>query len=484
MAILAAALVGVTGSAADASPRRSAIIHHSIDYVASSEPIANPERGFYRDQNRCDRDPFQPAMLRWYRDVDNVTLVMCDFYITKADGTTPNLTDDIRPDQLDFFDTQAQTLRDAGAKMIVRFAYTDAEHAERPYDAAPDVVQRHLDQLAPKLDQNRDVIAVVQTGFVGKWGEGWYTDHFGDQGIVNAPDWVNRKAIVDKLLASTPDRMVQVRTITQKGQMYGYNPVRSERTGSAARVGHHNDCFLRNEHDSSTYGNPHPDSPGIPSPQSDRQFLELDSRYVAVGGETCGVAAGTAEDPTDRTDCAKAVPEMADYHYSFLNQDYSTVVIDKWRSQGCKLEVDSKLGYRFSLKRSSFPDSINVGAALPVQILIENTGWATPYNPRPVFLVLRNIVSGEVAEVRLTTDPREWDTTALIEENLELPCTVSTGTYELMLYLPDDASLRSTRAQDPIRHPDYAIRMATEGVWEPATGFNKLLTTLTVRAAA
>jgi hypothetical protein len=479
--LLAAVLGGVPSSAAIASPGRIATVHHSVDYVASGEPIANPERGFYRDQNRCDRDPFQPAILRWYRDTDNATLVMCDFYLTRADGTTPNLTDDIRPEQLDFFDAQAQRVRDAGAKMIVRFAYTDAEHADGPYDAAPEVVQRHLDQLAPKLDQNRDVIAVVQAGFVGWWGEGWYSDHFGDQGDVNASDWANRKAIVDKLLASLPDRMVQVRTITQKGQMYGYAPVQPARTGSAARVGHHNDCFLRNEHDSGTYGNPDPHSPGVPSPQSDREFLEQDSRYVAVGGETCGVAAGTPEDPQDRTDCAKAVPEMAEYHYSFLNLDYSTVVIDKWRSQGCKLQVDKKLGYRFSLKCSSFPDSVNVAARLPVHIRIENTGWATPFNPRPVFLVLRNTVSGERTELRLDTDPRQWYKTALIDENVELPSTVSAGTYELLLYLPDEASLRSTHEQDPIRNPDYAIRMATEGVWEPATGFNKLLTTLRVR---
>jgi hypothetical protein len=465
-AVLAAVLVGVTGSAADASP---ATTEHPVDYVPSDEPIANPERGFYHDPSRCDHDPYDLGTLRYYRAVDDVTLVLCDFYLTNADGS-PNLTGDLRPEQLDFLESQARTLRTAGTKMILRFAYTE-DQAEPPYDAAPDVVLRQVDQLTPVLRRNADVIAVMQAGFVGKWGEGWYTDHYGDQGNVTEADWTNRKAIIDRLLTALPERMVQVRTITQKGQMYGYEPVKALGLGVAARVGHHNDCFLRNDHDSGTYGNPDPDSPGNPSAQDDRDFLRQDSRYVAVGGETCGVAAGTPDDPTDRTDCAAALPEMAAYHYSFLNQDYSPAVLAKWREQGCKAEIDRRLGYRFTLRSACFPDAVDAGGTLPVHITVGNTGFAAPFNPRPVFLVLRNTGTGEVTRIRLGTDAREWSTTAQIDEDVMLPSTVYAGTYELLLDLPDEA----------LSGPDYAIRMATEGVWEPTTGYNKLLTTLTVR---
>ena len=50
------------------------------------------------------------------------------------------------------------------------------------------------------------------------------------------------------------------------------------------------------------------------------------------------------------------------------------------------------------------------------------------------------------------------------------------GTYELSLWIPDiDNSLAS--------NPDYSIRLANENTWEPATGYNKLLQTVTLSNA-
>ena len=69
--------------------------------------------------------------------------------------------------------------RTAGVKMIVRFAYT--QKATTPYgDADLSRIQGHLTQLQPLLQSNVDIIALVQLGFVGAWGEGYYTDYFGD----------------------------------------------------------------------------------------------------------------------------------------------------------------------------------------------------------------------------------------------------------------------------------------------------------------
>jgi hypothetical protein len=439
--------------------------------VASTDSVANPERGFYRDQGRCDRDDFDVATLRNYRNQDKITLVMCDFYLTKEDGTTPNLTDPIRTAQLTQLEQQAATVRAAGAKMIVRFAYTEkcvlsATECVTAHDAAPDIVQEHLNQLAPTLKRNKDVIAVVQSGFVGQYGEGYYSDHFGNAGDVSSVDWAHRKAIVDKLLTVVPGRMVQVRTPLMKRMMYGIAPVSSGNaysTAPVARVGHHNDCFLRNPTDSGTYVDPSIEMP----------YLASDSTYVAVGGETCGVA-GPGQ-PPDRTDCSKALPEMGRFHYSYLNQDYSVNVIDKWHTQGCKPEIDQRLGYRFSLVGSLFPTSIKRGSTFLVQIAIRNTGWATPFNFRPVFLVLRNIATGTVSKLRLDTDPRRWQagTSVLIAQNVGIPASFHAGAYELLLSLPDVAPSLAAR-------PDYAIRMATNDVWEPTTGFNKLLRMITV----
>ena len=108
-------------------------------------------------------------------------------------------------------------------------------------------------------------------------------------------------------------------------------------------------------------------------------------------------------------------------------------------------------------------------------IAIRNTGWATPFNFRPVFIVLRNMATGTVSKLRLDTDPRRWQagTSVLIAQNIGIPANFHAGAYELLLSLPDLAPSLAAR-------PDYAIRMATNDVWEPTTGFNKLLRMITV----
>ncbi|ALG08013.1 hypothetical protein H4W33_010103 [Kibdelosporangium phytohabitans] len=52
-------------------------------------------------------------------------------------------------------------------------------------------------------------------------GEWYYTRNFGNNGVVSAADWANRKAVTDKLLAALPaTRMLQLRTPKFKRTMY------------------------------------------------------------------------------------------------------------------------------------------------------------------------------------------------------------------------------------------------------------------------
>ena len=55
------------------------------------------------------------------------------------------------------------------------------------------IVLQHLTQLAPILNEHSDVILAVQHGFIGTWGEGYYTDHFGDQGNISPQQQQDRQ---------------------------------------------------------------------------------------------------------------------------------------------------------------------------------------------------------------------------------------------------------------------------------------------------
>lgn len=325
------------------------------------------------------------------------------------------------------------------------------------------MVLGHLDQLAPYLARNSDVIAVVQAGFIGAWGEWWYTNNFGDEGNVTTADWANRKAVVEKLLSVLPaDRMVEVRTPYYKRTMYGpdaLTPSQAYNGSAKARVGHHNDCFLASPDDFGTYIDPAVDYP----------YLAAETRFLPTGGETCN------PNPP-RSECATALQEMELFHYSYLNTDYHPGVLDSWTSGGCMTDVKRKLGYRFVLTEGAFPSSVRRGGKLSVRLALTNDGWSAPYAPRVVNLVLRNVETGAVRSLRLDTDPRRWSAgeSTTVSQSVTLPSDLAAGRYALLLELPDSRSTLRARVE-------YKIRLANEGLWEAATGYNDLRHVVVVR---
>ena len=437
-----------------------------VTYATSSLSFPNPERGFYRFGADGDDEshPFSEQTLVGYRTNDHITLVQCVFYLHSTNAP-------IASSQLAFLKKQAATVRKAGLKMILRFAYSkldpvdDAQDAGARNDASLDWVLAHLDQLKPILNANRDVIAVVQSGFVGAYGEGWATDHYGNKGVVTAANWADRKAIVDKLLAVLPKtRMVQLRTPLMKTTMYGATPASQADASNSTqlgRLGHHNDCFLASSTDSGTYHNAATEYP----------YLAADTRFVAMGGETC-----RANPP--RSQCPTATSEMAMFHWSYLNRTFKPEVISSWSNGGCLTTIEQRLGYRLVLVSSIFPATAVRGSRIAFELTVRNDGWAAPFNPRPVRLVLRDAADGQLHVLNVpSARPRLWHagtTTTVDQRNLLIPTTIPAGTYELLLSLPDPLGSLAAR-------PEYAIRLANNNTWEATTGLNRLLRTLTVQ---
>ncbi|WNV85787.1 DUF4832 domain-containing protein [Umezawaea sp. Da 62-37] len=401
-------------------------------YEPSTALIANPERGLYHHTQDCDKADFSAAALRQYRESQGITLVMCVFYLAEYKASP------IAQTALDRLGRQFAAARAAGVKLVLRFAYTASDTGD---DAPKDRVLGHLDQLAPYLSGNADVIGVVQAGFIGAWGEWYYTRNFGNAGTVTSADWANRKAVVDKLLSVLPaTRSVQLRTPKIKRTLYA---------GGAARLGHHNDCFLASPDDFGTYENTAVEYP----------YLEAETRTAPMGGETCAQNA-------PRSDCPTATAELSRFHWSYLNTDYQQTVLQSWAAQGCLADVTNRLGYRFTLRDGTFPATAARGSGLAVRIGLTNDGYAATVNPRNVALVLRNTSTGAVTRVPLNADPRTWLPGAItVAQTVVVPSSLAPGTYALLLELADPAL--------PTR-PEYSVRTANNGLWDAATGLNDL----------
>ena len=159
---------------------------------------------------------------------------------------------------------------------------------------------------------------------------------------------------------------------------------------------------------------------------------------------------------------------MAAMHYSFLNTAYNNNVNNDWDSGGCIQDIKLKLGYRFVLHDASFPSTINAGSNFTFVIDLENVGYASPYNPRPMQLILRNQKTGKEFFISSQADVRFWFTGKVQwKENVQMPPDIPQGEYKILLNLPDKYSSLSS-------NPAYSIRFANKNVWEENTGYNNL----------
>lgn len=424
----------------------------TVTYTAdNSTNFTNPERGFYYE-------------VEW-KVTDSKTSNMSDqsnyFKKVKLKGGTMllrlyylnNFTDkDLPANALKAIENDMQLFRDNGCKMILRFAYTAS--TSKPYkDATPAMWKRHLEQLKPILQANEDVIATVQAGFLGVWGE-WY---YSAQGIGSAISKDIKKALIDELLDAVPaSRTVQLRTPLFKTEYIGNTtPLTAAEAfnGSAkARLAHHNDAFLSGEDNMGTYTNR----------TKDMNYIATDCLYLPNGGES------NDEDndfPTYTT-ADKAKAELAQLHYSYLNAEYCPTVINKWSSSDYN-EMARKLGYRFVLQSGTYPPSAAKGEKMTIQLSIKNDGYASPYNKRIAYIVLKN--GSQTYSLPLASDPRFWTpgATTNISEQLTVPSNVPVGTYDLYLSLPDYSVKLAS-------NPEFAIRMANTNVWDGTLGMNNL----------
>jgi len=441
--VLLAALAAVASGAAAQTT--------TLTFAPSDEVFPNPERGFYAHREvQAEGTPLSVADLTSLRSA-SVTLVLRIYYF-KSFRSSP-----LSQAQLDLIQDDMDALREAGAKALLRFAYSQNE--TQP-DAPLDVVLGHIEQLTPLFEANADVIAAVQAGFIGAWGE-WY---YSSNGLNTTPA---RRDVTEALLDALPaDRFVQIRTPYYKRAIFDRSePItEAEAYGDSdwARVGQHNDCFLASADDYGTFLS-----------QADRDLAAADTRFAPSGGETCAVN-------PPRSECASALAELATYHYSYLNKDYNTSVLSTWiRAQPeCMTEVRRRLGYRLALTGGEVTTAARPGAAFHLSLDVDNEGWAAPFNPRPVEVLLRNAATGARYVARLADDPRFWEAgqTARLDAEVGLPADLPAGDYEVLLHLPDGRASLYGR-------PRFAVRLANDGVWEDSTGYNRLGATLVVSAS-
>ncbi|GAA2334053.1 DUF4832 domain-containing protein [Dactylosporangium salmoneum] len=453
--------------------------------------FTNPERGFH---NRYEiiNDPsvndyasntipgFNPDMLdRTFSRAraDGDTLIHSYVHLDKYQTT------DLPPALLTNLNGGLAAIRAQGLKIVLRVAYVwDG------YSAVTEPqMERHIDQLAPVLAANADVIMHLEAGFFGAWGEWHESPYTAASEESQAPV---RYQLVKKLLSSTPATIPVAirypifnyefaqRTAPPAGCTLPNNCLLT--TAEFDRLGFHDDCFLADSADMGTYDQN--SWLGWFDVAAKKQWVYDMATSTAgnkiVGGETCNASGGN--------DAAgvNAQYELSHQHWTEINEDYAAVNTDLWKSANMAASgndpaetlftrIKRKLGYRLRLVDATYSTPATAGASFTFSAHLNNDGYAGLIKPRPVYLVFDD--GTHRYDVQLPgVDPRTWKPGAVTipAQTVTLPSMVS-GQYKLALWLPDQATgLRG--------NPAYSVRLADTGTWDAAKGYNVLASGVTV----
>lgn len=368
--------------------------------------------------------------------------------------------------------------------------------------------KQHIDAVAAMLADYKDVIAFIQAGYLGNWGE-WNTASSGGcpaYSPANAPllyCCTDRNAIIDHMLsayaAAGIAQDVEIRTpVFAKEVVERY----SKDDKPAPNIGLHNDCFMSSEDsddvpvdgsDSGTYSDffgccPPPCDCCCPqqpcdstetcdcpqtccSPPNCGSLENFESEIAArawaagwtadssFGGETCRRNPTGSERWRYCRNMIGANSEPASLRMNYLNGDHAEGAVDAWElgdndGDTCYADIRRELGYRFEVTSVEYTQTVAIDQMFLVRVAIKNTGWAKLHKPRQARFVLRDSgVLHDVPDQYVSSgEVASWAPGETTTVSAYAPAPTSAGKYSVRLWIPDpDAESRIA----------YAVKLAT-----------------------
>lgn len=376
--------------------------------------------------------------------------VRLDNFISTATLPAAMLTD---------LDTWFDEIRALGIKIIPRFTYA-FDGIGNP-DATKARMLEHIAQVGPVLAANADVIAALDCGFIGAWGEMHNSTNGMNLGGGEADRLIIIGAILDVLPAS---RSMTVRFSADMRNL-GSSALLTRDTAhdgsDLSRVGLYNDFTVGDYYDSTTYG-----FWTNKSVEEDRAFVAAQTRFVPAYGESGNdTAALQSYGPI-------AMRDMERNHYSCHSGTWNPTFLNKWYAQAYGSttyyeEIGRRLGYRLELTDLYHSPSIEADGPFVAEVKLINRGFAAPFNERPAYFVLtqgswshRMEANGDIRFALPGRPFKLWG-------SWSLPSDLPSGSVDLHLELPD-------MAETLIDDPRYSILCANANMRDTTTGLNLL----------
>ncbi|MDE5753397.1 MAG: DUF4832 domain-containing protein [Oscillospiraceae bacterium] len=463
-----------------------------IDYTELAETISNPGAGYTSTVWAVCKPGNTPV----YSPTADLVLFFIDIgnFSSGSNGTTDengNYTPGTDYDLDDaFFESWEQTLRncyDNGCMVALRFRY-DANGRDNPEPDSFEQVLHHIEQIRDSglLEKYSDIIAYVESGFVGKWGEqhgGKYTSVQYKAQVLEA--LLQAVPTPIPVTVRTPDIFAEWAGIT-RSQLADTDLINSltesayttEIQKNKNRIGLYDDGYMGSDSDLGTYANR----------QIETDWLHQQTFTSYFGGEFSGNLDFAKKYDTYLPE--NALPEMYKTHLSYINsnifqlyKDYTftedlasrintenSLNIDNsaYYGQNVHQFIRDHLGYRFVLRDSDLTAETTQDGTAEIDFQIENTGFSGVIPDVQSYVILEQ--NGMYIIAESDTDCHTWEsgTTNLEHLTIDLPDQIQTGDWNVYLKLT-----MGTDAEIHIMN-QRSIRFANADTWNGSLGANYL----------
>ena len=354
------------------------------------------------------------------------------------------------------------------------------------------------------FDKNEDIIALVESSFIGKWGE----QHGGDILSDDVKKGTNVSKLVIKLLDVVPkSRTLNIRypgnicwLINGSSDNNSINSclnnisnLKANPTDNYYRVGIWNDGYLGSSSDLKTFYwlNSDQREAGI-------SFLNNQATHTIYGGEAtmCGGdwCKNSVYDQNNNLyySSAHMIEEMFETHTSYLNSMWNSKVLNAWitdkyngdeelyNNKSAYLYIQNHLGYRLVLNSTTIPKQVKQNREAQININLKNIGAGNVVNQKTTYIVLKNDTNEYAIEIPIEDmDVRQWLSRDTQNINVSVPIEkdMEPGNYDVYLKIINTGDDPSTNKRT-IRFANYIVSNEEEGtnidVWNETIGANKI----------
>lgn len=398
-----------------ASPIETGLVLQDLDYTDHMRTLPNYDRGFYRPQVLHLKPSGTKPVEKPYGKLLHLRAEISEFSsrawlsVDTTGGkrdTVRGVSQDLTEDALNVLQTSFDNIRSYGGKVIVRICYDPWYNGRSNVTPEHKWVLRHVEQLAPVLSKNTDVIMALEMGMHGAYGEMHSDTSITYPRVAEAANLMLRLTPPElKILTRTGNYSAAVLGFENWGVDFHidgdvFKKIAEAKGDTMYRVGMFNDGYLGTQYDYGTWGS---NCATSICREEGVAWLEKYSINTPYGGEALTTASGYQVINT---------PEFLAYegfrtHTSYLNIEWNYNLINDWKAKhftgkdfeydGSKIDsltgfkyIEDHLGYRFVLRESWLPDTVGNSRTLRAKLKIQNVGFGNLTKDAKVYLIVED----------------------------------------------------------------------------------------------